>query len=37
MSQQDFCPKLQYPVGDGKQQINLMVDPKASKPLGSGF
>lgn len=37
MSQQDFCPKVQYPVGDGKQHVNLMVDAKALKPLGSAF
>lgn len=37
MSRRDFSPKVQYPVGDGKQHINLMVDPKAPKPLGSVF
>lgn len=37
MTQQDFCPKVQCSVGDGKQQTYLMVDPKAPKPLGSVF
>lgn len=37
MSQRDFCPKVQYPVVNGKQQISLMVYPKSPKPLRSVF
>lgn len=37
MSQWDFCPKVQYPAADVKQQINLMIDLKATKPFGSLF
>lgn len=37
MSQWDFCPKVQYPTADGKHQINLIVDLKATKPFGSLF
>lgn len=37
MIQQDFCPEVQCSAGVGKQQIYLMVDPKAPKPLGSVF
>lgn len=37
MSQWNFCPKVQYPAADVKQQINLMIDLKATKPCGSLF
>lgn len=33
MSQWDFCPKVQYPAADVKQQINLMIDLKPPNPL----
>lgn len=37
MSQWDLSPKVQYAIGDGKQQIIVMVNPKPPSMLILGF
>lgn len=37
MSQWDICPEVQHAVGDGQQQIIVMVESKAPKNVDSDF
>lgn len=37
MIQWNLCPKVQCALGNSKQQIIVMVEPRAPKHDGSGF
>lgn len=37
MSQWDICPEVQHAVGDGQQQITVVVEPKAPQHVDSDF